>query len=97
MRWLVDPLPSDANDPLNLVLPLTEPKSITVGTNPAHVFHVTGQSVPCSRCHNGYKSTSVNPATHVDGTRDVIVVPTTGGTLRINGWDCGACHGALGV
>ena len=73
------------------------PTGPNVGTAPAHVFHVSTMGVPCSRCHNGYTSTSISPATHVDGTRDVIVVPTTGGTLRISGWNCTACHTALGV
>ena len=69
----------------------------TVVGSAAHLFHVNTRGQACSRCHNGYTDTTVNPATHVDGTRDVIVTPTTGGSLRISGWDCTACHTALGV
>ena len=63
----------------------------------AHFFHVNSRGQACGRCHDGYTTTSVNKSYHVDGVRDVVVVPTGGGTQRINGWDCSACHSALGV
>jgi predicted CxxxxCH...CXXCH cytochrome family protein len=48
----------------------------------------------CGRCHAGYvRGTTANKATHVNGVKDV-VLPTG---QRINGWDCVACHTALGV
>src|SRR6185369_11251426 len=46
---------------------------------PASTGHV--QSTACGSCHSGYTSTSVNVATHVNGTVDV------------NGLACTSCHG----
>ena len=58
-----------------------------------HLFHVNDRAVACATCHKSYSSSSVNPATHVDGTRDVVLQDDT----RITGWACTTCHTALGV
>jgi predicted CxxxxCH...CXXCH cytochrome family protein len=51
-------------------------------------------SAGCGACHSGYTSTAVNPALHVNGTKNV------GGTgTQINSWNAGtrscgpSCHG----
>jgi fibronectin type 3 domain-containing protein len=53
-----------------------------------HSFHV-GQGYSCQTCHGtGYSSTSVNAATHANGTVDVV------SNLNWNGTSCApACHG----
>jgi hypothetical protein len=61
----------------------------------AHPLHA---KVGCARCHTGYTQESTDPALHGNGVGDAIVVPLTGGTLRVEGWenaDCTACHTAL--
>ncbi len=51
-----------------------------------HVTH-TAMLGGCTACHPGYTATSVDPATHVNGVRDVVFAST-----RIAGWDCATCH-----
>jgi predicted CxxxxCH...CXXCH cytochrome family protein len=53
----------------------------------AHRFHAVDLGVGCSACHAGYDTASVNKATHVNGTREVVFAGVT-----INGWDCNTCH-----
>jgi predicted CxxxxCH...CXXCH cytochrome family protein len=70
------------------------PSGPDVSGQTAHAFHVTGQGVGCATCH------PVPPgqlAAHVNGAKDVVVQPSGGGTQTISGWDCTACHTALGV
>jgi predicted CxxxxCH...CXXCH cytochrome family protein len=62
-----------------------------------HDYHVNQRGVPCSTCHAGYTSASVDKALHVDGVKDVIVVNPSNQRVRISGWDCTTCHGTLGV
>lgn len=46
---------------------------------PASIGHV--QNLACDNCHPGYSQTSVNPATHVNGTVELV------------GLTCTTCHG----
>ncbi len=43
-----------------------------IGGRSAHNFHEALQGVACSRCHVGYTQATVDPARHVNGTRDVL-------------------------
>lgn len=59
-----------------------------------HVFHVVERGLDCGTCHAGYTFTSTNPATHVNGTRNVVFRGTT-----LSGWGdplatpfCNECH-----
>jgi hypothetical protein len=64
-----------------------------------HVFGTNGVPAPqaCGRCHLGYGSDSVNAALHVNGEAEAIVQPSAGAPVRVVGWDCATCHGALGI
>ncbi len=44
-----------------------------IGGYPAHKWHTYKQNLACQTCHDGYSQTSANPATHVNGVRDVRV------------------------
>jgi predicted CxxxxCH...CXXCH cytochrome family protein len=74
------------------------------GSPPAtgiHEAHVNGDltvPIPCATCHVGYTASSVDAALHVNGDGEAIVQPVGGGQpVRIDGWNCTACHTALGV
>jgi predicted CxxxxCH...CXXCH cytochrome family protein len=55
----------------------------------AHKWHVVNKGKSCSTCHNGFTSSTVNPALHSNGRRDVIVK----GAVFTGGWPaCGPCH-----
>ena len=43
------------------------------------------QNSACGSCHSGYTATSVNAATHINGT------------VEVNGASCTTCHGTAGV
>ncbi|HSN91083.1 MAG TPA: CxxxxCH/CxxCH domain-containing protein [Anaeromyxobacteraceae bacterium] len=58
-----------------------------------HLFHVNDRAVACATCHKNYSASTVNPPTHVDGTRNVVLQDGT----TITGWACATCHAALGV
>jgi hypothetical protein len=56
---------------------------------PAH------QTADCSRCHVGYTRETTSAELHGNGRGDAIVQPPAGAAVRIEGWDCTACHQAL--
>lgn len=65
----------------------TPPPSGPEALPTAHRLHAVDLGVGCGDCHAGYDAASVNKATHVNGTREVVFAGVT-----INGWDCGTCH-----
>lgn len=62
------------------------------GKPPADSYHSnTHFGIDCSACHQGYTIGSANPATHVNGVKDVKNAAT--GAPWTAGWtDCGPCH-----
>ena len=56
-----------------------------------HDFHVNGQSIGCATCHGtGYSSTTVNAATHVNGTTNVSLSVWNAATQTCASY----CHGS---
>jgi predicted CxxxxCH...CXXCH cytochrome family protein len=92
-QWTAGSLDCDA---CHALPPPSGPTSGGVLTPNAHEFHV-GAGAQCATCHVGYTDASVDKATHVNGVKNAVVVPTTGGTLPIDGWDCADCHTALDI
>jgi len=66
------------------------------GFPPATGDHPTHPTGACAKCHLGYTEDTTDSELHGNGRGDAIVQPLTGGTLRIEGWDCATCHQALG-
>jgi predicted CxxxxCH...CXXCH cytochrome family protein len=73
-----------------------------------HAFHVDSRGLDCGKCHKGYvKDTSVDPASHVNGTVDVVVDDGTADGFRMtpvananHNWscdECATCHDHLGL
>jgi predicted CxxxxCH...CXXCH cytochrome family protein len=79
-----------------------------IGGPSAHEFHTTNRQVACARCHSGYTITTIDPAQHVNGTKDVLFQyyypdpanpdqaaacnAPTSYTVQLTGWDCAGCH-----
>jgi predicted CxxxxCH...CXXCH cytochrome family protein len=75
----------------------------TAPTTGFHALHITqppgGQGVQCVTCHPGYSETTVDPATHVNGTFEAVITanpaatpPTTNGTFAAWPASCTPCH-----
>jgi hypothetical protein len=56
-----------------------------------HTYHVSSRGIPCSTCHGtGYSSTTVNAATHLNGTTNLVSSLNFNATTS----SCSpACHG----
>jgi len=58
-----------------------------------HDFHVNGQGIDCATCHGtGYSSTTVNAATHINGTTNVSLSVWNATTQTCASY----CHGSAG-
>ncbi len=76
-----------------------ESGSSTAGYTNLHYKHVFEKGVACASCHGaGYSTTTVNAATHVDGTKRVVFGGTwNGGAVSgtFSGGTCSiSCHGS---
>ncbi len=58
-----------------------------------HPVHIVVQGFSCSACHSNYTATSINPAIHVNGTRDVGGAGTSITSYNASTQSCTpACH-----
>jgi predicted CxxxxCH...CXXCH cytochrome family protein len=74
-------------------------------TSGAHTLHIAGAGVQCVSCHPGYSETTINPATHVNGSFEAVITANpavspqtkdaTHSSWPVTGTgqvDCGGCH-----